>query len=59
MSEEGNDNKLNLRYFEAASMADLFGVMQKWQASTRKRLHLDPSSARRGSSVLHRPDKPS
>ena len=32
------DNKLNLRYFQAPSMNELFIQMQDWQAENRKRL---------------------
>ena len=33
-----DDNKLNLRYFQAPSMNELFVQMQDWQAKNRKRL---------------------
>jgi hypothetical protein len=32
------DNKLNLLYFQAPSMNELFVQMQDWQAQNRKRL---------------------
>jgi hypothetical protein len=33
-----DDNKLNLQYFQAPSMNELFVQMQGWQAENRKRL---------------------
>ena len=33
-----DDNKRNLCYFEAATMADLFTAMDAWQVENRKRL---------------------
>jgi hypothetical protein len=40
-SREGmmaNDNKLNLQFFEAPSMKELYNQMQDWQVENRKRL---------------------
>jgi len=33
-----DENKRNLQYFEADSMADLFGALQAWQNAKAKRL---------------------
>jgi hypothetical protein len=34
-----DENKRNLLYFEAPSMAQLFSLMQSWQVENEKRLH--------------------
>ena len=33
----GDENKRNIQYFEAASMAKLFNTLENWQLENRKR----------------------